>query len=112
MKIKKKSLIQLFIIISILFLAVSASAQVTAIKAGLLIDPETGTAEKDQIIIVKGNRISSIGSRLKIPENAEVIDMSDMAVLPGLFDCHTHVCDIIPKAGNPHKLPLDKSSRL
>ncbi|HUA14805.1 MAG TPA: amidohydrolase family protein [Verrucomicrobiae bacterium] len=70
-----------------------ASAQVTAIRAGKLIDPESGTVLSDQIILIRNNKIEEVGKGIEIPANARVIDLSKMAVLPGLIDCHTHLAD-------------------
>lgn len=68
-------------------------AQVTAIKAGKLIDPDAGTVLTDQIILIRENKIEAVGKGFKIPAGANVIDLSQMTVLPGLIDCHTHVAD-------------------
>lgn len=64
--------------------------KVTAIRAGRLIDPETGSAATNQIIIVEGQRIRDVGPNVAIPAGAEVIDLSRQTVLPGLVDAHTH----------------------
>jgi imidazolonepropionase-like amidohydrolase len=64
-------------------------AQVTAIRAGRLIDPATGRAEASQVIVVEGGRIRSIGA--SVPAGAEVIDLSQLSVLPGLVDAHNHL---------------------
>lgn len=73
--------------------AVSATAQISAIKAGRLIDPDTGNVLTDQVILVRDNKIESVGKALAIPAGARIIDLSSMTVLPGLIDCHTHVAD-------------------
>lgn len=67
------------------------SSSVIAIKAGRLIDPETGTAATNQVIIVEGEKIKAIGANLPIPAGAKVIDLSKLTVLPGLVDAHTHM---------------------
>ncbi|MCJ7563612.1 MAG: amidohydrolase family protein, partial [Candidatus Aminicenantes bacterium] len=64
---------------------------VTAIKAGRLIDPETGTAAVNQVILIEGERITGVGPNLTIPSGAKVIDLSQLTVLPGLVDAHTHM---------------------
>ena len=68
-------------------------AQLTAIRAGRLIDPDSGTVLTNQVILIKDRKISAVGASLPIPPNATVIDLSGKTVLPGLIDCHTHVAD-------------------
>ena len=70
-----------------------AAAQITAIRAGRLIDPDSGTVLTDQIILIQGNKIQAVGKSLTVPNGANVIDLSAKTVLPGLIDCHTHVAD-------------------
>lgn len=74
-------------------------AQVTAIKAGKLVVPETGVTLNNQIIIVEGARIKAVGAGLQIPAGATVIDLSHSTVLPGLFDCHTHMAFLVNRRG-------------
>ncbi|MDQ3130960.1 MAG: hypothetical protein M3Q99_09385, partial [Acidobacteriota bacterium] len=48
-------------------------AQVTAIRAGKIVDPATGTVLSNQIILVEGRDIKAIGADVKIPAGAIVI---------------------------------------
>lgn len=73
------------------FSVVLAFGEVTAIKAGHLINPENGTASKDQVILVENGKITAIGSDVSIPADAKVIDLSRRYVLPGLVDAHSHL---------------------
>ena len=74
-----------------LSLSVVAAAQVTAIKAGRLVDPEAGTVATNQVILVEKGKFTAIGPNIVIPAGAEVIDLSAVTVLPGLVDAHNHL---------------------
>src|SRR5580704_1437273 len=72
-------------------LPVMLSAQVIAIRAGHLIDPESGTAAANQVILVDAGKFTSIGGNVTIPQGAEVIDLSQYYISPGLVDAHNHL---------------------
>ncbi|HZQ06184.1 MAG TPA: amidohydrolase family protein [Anaerolineae bacterium] len=48
----------------------------------------------NSLVLIEGAKIRAIGDadRASIPENAVVLDVSGMTVLPGLMDLHTHLC--------------------
>jgi imidazolonepropionase-like amidohydrolase len=70
--------------------APAATAQVTAIRAGRLLDPEAGTITTGQVILVENGRFTAVGAA-SVPQGAEVIDLSDLTVMPGLVDAHNHL---------------------
>jgi len=77
-----------------------APAQTIAVRAGRLFDPKSGTLLANQVIVIRGDRVTAVGSSVGIPSNARVIDLSRATVLPGLIDTHLHVMD-----GNPLTAP-------
>ena len=79
-----------------LIAATASLAQTTgvvALRAGSLFDSNTGQLVPHQVILVEGETITEVGSedRVKIPAGAQIIDLSQYTVLPGLIDAHTHM---------------------
>ncbi|HEX9984197.1 MAG TPA: amidohydrolase family protein [Thermoanaerobaculia bacterium] len=58
-----------------------------------LFDPVTGRLTPHSTIVVRGNRIVSVGNATSFPEDAEFIDAQNRVVLPGLWDMHSHLTD-------------------
>src|SRR5438270_8427338 len=87
MRIRNVLILSLLLFVQIAY----GQSKVKAIKAGHVIDVVNGTVLTDQIILIDSNRISAIGSSISIPKDAEIIDLSNATVLPGLIDCHTHI---------------------
>jgi imidazolonepropionase-like amidohydrolase len=79
------------IILAVILFTAPAFGQTIVIRAGNLIDPAAGTVTKGQIILVKDGKIAEVGPEVKIPAGAEVIDLTNTWVMPGLMDAHTHI---------------------
>src|ERR1700682_5760141 len=65
--------------------------QLIAIRAGRLFDARSGTMLTNQVVIVRGDRIVEVGSGVAIPSGANVIDLSNATVMPGMIDAHVHI---------------------
>jgi len=66
-------------------------AQTIAVRAGRMFDSRAGTLLSNQVILIKGDRISDVGAAVTIPAGAQVIDFSTATVLPGMIDAHVHL---------------------
>ncbi len=87
---------RILMLIAAIFLASPLAAQEPEanryIRAGQLLNPVDGTITRDAVITIQGERILAVGgAETVIPADAEIIDLSDSVVLPGLMDMHTHV---------------------
>jgi imidazolonepropionase-like amidohydrolase len=67
------------------------ASKTVVIRAGHLLDVKTGRTLSNQTIVIQGDKIASVGSDAQIPAGAQVVDLSNATVLPGLIDAHTHL---------------------
>ncbi len=75
-----------------LILAAAAPAQNSiVIRAARILNLESGQMLKPGEVLVTGERIAEVGSKVSAPANAEVIDVGDRTLLPGLIDAHVHL---------------------
>jgi imidazolonepropionase-like amidohydrolase len=61
------------------------------IRAARLLDVETGRITAPSEILVEGGRVAAVGSSVSRPASAELIDLGDCTLLPGLIDAHVHL---------------------
>lgn len=73
-------------------LAVPAVADTVVIRAGAVLRDATGTPSGPATITVVDGKITGVvDGAAPVPVGAQVIDLSDKTVLPGLIDLHVHL---------------------
>ena len=69
----------------------AGAPRLVAIRAARLLDVRSGDMIDNAVVLVEGDRVKTVGQHVAIPTAAQVIDLGDRTLLPGLIDCHTHV---------------------
>jgi imidazolonepropionase-like amidohydrolase len=67
------------------------------IKNGFLLDGTGSPPVEDGALLIKGNRIASVGpsSEAKAPSDAKVLDVEGKTIMPGLIDLHMHLASVL-----------------
>jgi imidazolonepropionase-like amidohydrolase len=80
----------------------TGSDALTVVRCGHLVDVVAGEVLADRVVLVRGERVESVGpDEGDLPSGAEVLDLREHTVTPGLIDCHTHLIGGIEFAGVP-----------
>jgi imidazolonepropionase-like amidohydrolase len=69
----------------------SASNAPIVLHAARLLEIETGKIVSPGEVLVQGERIVEVGSSVKHPTGAQVVDLGDTTLMPGLIDAHVHL---------------------
>ena len=85
-------------------------AQPIALKGGRIITISDGVISNGTILIDQG-KIKAVGKNIKIPKNAEVVDISGKVVMPGLIDAMTYY-GIAPEDLNETLKPISPELRI
>jgi len=71
--------------------APSTAAHLVVLKAAHLFDAVSGRLTDGAMIVVSGGKIQAVGAGAAMPAGAEVIDLGDATLMPGLIDSHVHM---------------------
>jgi imidazolonepropionase-like amidohydrolase len=69
----------------------SPPTHVLVLHAARLFDVRKGLMVQPGELLIQGERIAEAGTAVKRPAGAEVIDLGDRTLLPGLIDAHIHL---------------------
>ena len=61
------------------------------LHAARVLDIETGNIIAPGEVLVQGDRIAAVGASVTHPAGAQIIDLGDTTLLPGLIDAHVHL---------------------
>ena len=70
-----------------------AAPKLIVLRAARLFDGTSDTVIRNGVVVVQGNHIVAAGANIDIPANAQVIDLGDTTLLPGLIDSHVHLTE-------------------
>jgi imidazolonepropionase-like amidohydrolase len=91
----KRSSFLAFLLASTLIVAVAAQSannpKPVVLHAARLLDVKAGKILKPGEILIEGERIVAVGTAVTHPAGAEVIDLGDRTLMPGLIDAHVHL---------------------
>ena len=76
---------------ALLLCTASASARPIVLRAARLYDGKSDAVVSPGLLVVDGNKISTVGAGGEPPAGAEVIDLGEVTLLPGFMDAHTHL---------------------
>jgi imidazolonepropionase-like amidohydrolase len=88
----------------------------TILRNAMVLDPARGELVPDQSVTVSGGQIADVGPGLTFPDDAVVLDVARMTVMPGLIDAHTHPAvvdmDVFAMAEWPPSYVTARASRV
>jgi imidazolonepropionase-like amidohydrolase len=105
---KGASMVHKMIFLVMLVCSGLASAQVTVIHAGKMIDGQSDSVREAVTITIEGNRIRAIQDGYVDPAvKVNILDLKAYTVLPGLMDLHTHLTSVLSKDSYSEKFRMD-----
>ena len=82
-----------WVIVVLSLVMADAVAKSTVITADRMIDVEKGTVIENAVVVIESNKILATGKQgdINLPEDAEVMNLGDYTLMPGLMDMHVHL---------------------
>jgi len=68
----------------------AAPTATVAVRAARLFDAKAGVILDNQVVLIKGDRITAVGANVQIPAGTTVIDLGTATLMPGMIDSHLH----------------------
>jgi imidazolonepropionase-like amidohydrolase len=78
-------------ILSLVTMISFAAENKVVLKAARLIDGKNEKPITNAVVVIQGDKVLQVGSGISVPSDAQVIDLGDATLLPGLIDCHDHL---------------------
>jgi imidazolonepropionase-like amidohydrolase len=69
----------------------TSTPDLTVLHAARLLEIDNGRITSPGEVLVQGERIVEVGTAVKHPAGAAIIDLGDRTLLPGLIDAHVHL---------------------
>lgn len=69
----------------------ATTRRVVVVRAARMLDVRTGAFVNNPVIIIEDDKVVAVGANLSTPAGAQILDLGNLTLLPGLIDCHTHV---------------------
>jgi imidazolonepropionase-like amidohydrolase len=88
--------------------SIAASGETIAFT-GATIMPVSGPPIESGVLVIEDDKISAVGSNVRVPRNAEVIDVSGLVIMPGFVDTHSHIGE---PAGADRSAPIQPEARV
>ena len=80
---------------------------ITVFTNANILDVIGETTIKNGSVLVEDGTIKEVGANIAVPEGAKVIDLGGKTMLPGIFNCHVHMCS---DAGNGRREQISDAS--
>ena len=71
--------------------AQTSPPEIIVLQAGRMIDGTGASPIRPAMIRIEGDRIVEVGTKIRVPPGARVVNLGDATLLPGLIDLHTHL---------------------